>query len=66
MSKFILVHNASNADPILINAKNIAIVVKSELLTGCSNVLLNDMDANFPNVNLHVTETPEQIFEMLK
>lgn len=66
MSKFILVHNAGNADPILINAKNIAIVWKSELLTGCSNILLNDMDADLPKVNIHVTETPEQIFEMLK
>lgn len=66
MNKFILVHNAGNADAIVINTKNIVFVTKSELLTGCSNIILNDLDADVPKLNLHVTETPEQIFEMLK
>ena len=66
MSKFILVHNAGDANAMVINAKNIVTITKSELLTGCSHIILNDLDADVPSMNIHVTETPEQIFEMLK
>lgn len=65
MSKFILLHDASNeASPILLNANNIVYAEKSELLTGATYVQLNDLDS--PTLGYHVTETPEQLFEMLK
>ena len=66
MSKFILVHNAGNSEPILINSENIVVVTKSETLTGCSHIFLNDLDSILPPFNFHVTETPEKIYEMLK
>ena len=66
MSKFILVHNACNNEPILISSENIVVVTKSETLTGCSHVFLNNIDADLPPFNFHVTETPEKIYEMLK
>lgn len=67
MSKFILVHNASSeATPVLLNAKLIAYAEKSEILTGATYIQLNDLDMGTPSLGYHVTETPEQIFEMLQ
>jgi hypothetical protein len=67
MSKFILVHDASaDASPVLLNSNNIAYAEKSELLTGATYIQLNDLDMNTPSLGYHVTETPEQLFEMLK
>lgn len=66
MSKFILVHNACNNEPILINGENVVVVTKSETLNGCSQIFLNNIDADLPPFNFHVTETREKIFEMLK
>ena len=67
MSKFILVHDASNeASPILINSKCIAYAEKSELLTGATYIQLNDIDLDVLAHSYHVTETPEQLHEMLK
>lgn len=66
MSKFILVHDACNNEPILINSENLVVVTKSENFTGCSHVFLNNIDADLPPFNFHVTETREKIFEMLK
>lgn len=67
MSKFILVHDAENeASPIIINANNIIFVESSEKLVGASWIQLNDSDMNVPDEGFHVTETREQIFEMLK
>ena len=67
MNKFILVHDASNeASPILINSAYIVYAEKSELLTGATYIQLNDMDYDVPTHSYHVTETPEQLHEMLK
>lgn len=66
MSKFILLHETSGAVPIVLNVNNIAMVSKSPQLTGCSLVVLNDLDMDFPRTSVNVTETPEQIYEMLK
>lgn len=67
MKKFILVHNASDeASPVVINANNILYAEKSELLTGATYIRLNDVDLGAPSAGYHVTETPEQLFEMLK
>ena len=67
MSKFIVVHNASdNASPVLLNANTIAYAEKSELLTGATYIQLNDIDLDVPAHGYHVTETPEQLHEMLK
>lgn len=66
MAKFILVHNATNASPVVINNDNIIYIEKSEMLTGASYIQLNDTDMEVQTCSFHVTETPEQIFEMLK
>lgn len=66
MGKFILVHNAGNSNAMVINTKNIVAITKSELLTGCSHIILNDLDTDVPPMNIHVSETPEKIYEMLK
>ena len=67
MSKFIVVHNASdNASPVLINVNNIAYAEKSELLTGATFIKLNDLNLEITTLGYHVTETVEQLYEMLK
>lgn len=66
MAKFILVHDATNASPVVINNDNIIYIEKSEMLTGASYIQLNDTDMEVQSCAFHVTETPEQIFEMLK
>lgn len=66
MSKFILVHEASNGSPIVINTSNIVIIAKSEMFTGCSKIQLNDLDLDCPKDQIHVAESPEKIFETLK
>lgn len=67
MSKFILVHDAENeASPVIINSDNILFIKKSDMLTGTSYIELNDVDADTTECSFVVTETREQIFEMLK
>lgn len=67
MSKFILVHDAENeASPIIINSDNILFVKESDMLTGTSYIELNDIDEDTTEGSFEVTETREQIFEMLK
>ena len=66
MSKFILVHEACNGNPVVMNVSNIAIIEKSETFTGCSRIQLNDLDLDFPREQYHVAESPEKIYEMLK
>lgn len=67
MDKFILVHDAENsASPIVINSKLIASVTESNVLTGTSYIELNDLDIECTKHGFNVTETREQIFEMLK
>lgn len=59
MSKFILVHDATNnASAVVINADTIQYVEEGSY-TGTSCICANEVD-------WHVTETREQIFEMLK
>lgn len=59
MSKFILVHDAAdNASTIVINANDIHYIEASEDYTGASFICADEAD-------WHVTETREQIFEML-
>lgn len=66
MAKFILVHDAKDASPVVINSNNIVYMEKSEVLTGATYIQLNDLDMEVQSCGFHVTETPEQIFEMLK
>ena len=66
MAKFILVHDAKDASPVVINSDNIIYIEKSEVLTGASYVQLNDTDMEVQSCGFHVTETPEKIYEMLK
>lgn len=64
MSKFILVHDAKrSASPVIINSELITLVKESTLLKGVSCIVLNDTDTD---IAVEVTETREQIFEMLK
>ena len=67
MSKFILVHDAENeASPVIINSGNILFVKESDTLTGASYIELNNVDEDTTECSFNVTETREQIFEMLK
>lgn len=60
MSKFILVHDAADsASTVIINVDDIYYIEASEEYTGASFICANEAD-------WHVTETREQIFEMLK
>lgn len=60
MSKFILVHDAANnASTVVINANTIQYVEEDTDYTGTSFICADESD-------WHVTETREQIFEMLK
>lgn len=67
MNKFIMVHDANNsASPVIINVANICYIEKGEVLEGTSYIQLNDLDNGTPTLGFHVTETREQLFEMLK
>ena len=67
MSKFILVHDAENeASPVIINSDNILFIKESIMLTGASYIELNNIDKDATECNFEVTETREQIFEMLQ
>ena len=66
MAKFILVHDAKDASPVVINSNNIIYIEKDNVLTGASYIQLNDIDMEIQSCSFHVTETPKQIFEMLK
>lgn len=60
MSKFILVHDAvSNAATVLLNANVINYAEESASFTGATRISTDYGD-------FHVTETREQILEMLK
>ena len=66
MGKFILVHEACNGNPIVINASNIAVIEKSVMFTGCSKIQLNNLDIDVKREIYDVAESPEKIYEMLK
>lgn len=60
MSKFILLNDAANnASTVIINADTIQYVEEDADYTGASYVCADDCE-------FHVTQTREQIFEMLK
>ena len=61
-----MVHSVEDASPIIINSDNIIYAEKSEMFTGATYIQLNDADMEVQTFGFHVTETPEQIFEMLK
>ena len=66
MNKFILVHDVPTGNPIVLHSEEIRVVTKSELYTGASAIASCVYEPSIPEPFLHVTETPEQIFEMLK
>ena len=59
MSKFILVHDVTDAKPIVINVNDIHYIEKNEEFTGASFICTNEADFD-------VVETPEKIYEILK
>ena len=65
MSKFILVHEACNGNPVVINTSNIAVIEKSAKFIGCSKIQLNNLDIDVERELYDVAESPEKIYEML-
>ena len=59
MSKFILVHDVTDANPIVINVNNINYIEKNKEFIGASLICTDEADFD-------VVETPEKIYEMLK
>ena len=66
MGKFILVHDVPTGNPVVLHSDEIRVITKSEQYEGASAisgvVYTNTIDKPF----IHVVETPEKIFEMLK
>lgn len=66
MSKFILVHDVPTGNPIVLCSEEIRVVKKSELYEGASGICSCVYEDNTPAPFLHVAESPEKIYEMLK
>lgn len=66
MSKFILVHDVPTGNPIVIHSEEIRLVKKSEMYEGASAIHGCVFGDNTPPPFIHVAETPEKIYEMLK
>lgn len=66
MNKFILVHDVPTGNPIVLHSEEVRLVTKSELYTGASAIHGTVYENIISEPFVHVTETPEQIFEMLK
>ena len=66
MSKFILVHDVPTGNPIVLHSEEIRIVKKSEVYEGASAIHGCIFNNNTLPPFIHVTETPEKIYEMLK
>lgn len=64
-TKFILVHTTFKAEPTVINANCIVYIEKSTHHIGATTIRL-DCIKTPDKESIEVTETPEQIFEMLK
>lgn len=63
MKTHILLHNATDATPILIRINDIGAATKSEKLTGATAIHL--FADTLTEEVLIVTETPEQIYELI-
>ena len=66
MSKFILVHDVSTGNPIVLHSEEIRVVKKSEKYKGASGICSCVYEDGTPTPFIHVAESPEKIFEMLK
>lgn len=66
MSKFILVHEVPTGNPVVIHSEEIKIVKKSNDFGGSTAIHSYVYEDTLVNPFIHVTETPEKIFEMLK
>ena len=66
MSKFILVHDVPTGNPIVIHSEEIRVVKKSDLCEGASGICSCVYEDNTPAPFIHVAESPEKIYEMLK
>lgn len=66
MSKFILVHDVPTGNPVVISSKEIRLVTKSKVYEGASSIYSCVYEDSIPDPFIHVTETPEKIYEMLK
>lgn len=65
MSKFILVHDVPTGNPIVLHSEEIRVVKKSEMYEGASGICSCIYEDSMPKPFLHVTESPEKIYEML-
>lgn len=66
MAKFILVHDVPTGNPIVLCSEEIRVVKKSEVYEGASGICSCVYEDNTPPPFIHVAESPEKIFEMLK
>lgn len=66
MSKFILVHDVPTSNPVVLHSEEIRVVKKSEMYEGASEIHSCVYENIVPPAFIHVVESPEKIFEMLK
>lgn len=66
MSKFILVHDVPTGNSVILQSEIIRVVKKSEVYKGASAIYGCVFYDNTHPPFIHVAETPEKIFEMLK
>ena len=66
MSKFILLHDVPTGDPIVVHSEEIRVVKKSDLYEGASGICSCVYEDNTLAPFIHVAESPEKIYEMLK
>ena len=66
MNKFIRVHDVPTGNPVIINSDEIKLVSKSKVYEGASCIHSCIYEDSIPDPFIHVTETPEKIYEMLK
>ena len=66
MSKFILVHDVPTGNPIVLHSEEIRVVKNSELYEGASGICSCVYEDNTPEPFIHVAESPEKIYGMLK
>lgn len=66
MSKFILVHEVPSGDPVVLHEEELRVIRKSDQYGGSTRISCIVYENTIAEPYIHVVETPEKIFEMLK
>ena len=66
MSKFILVHEVPSSNPIVLHEEELRVIRKSDQYGGSTEISCTVYENIIAEPFIHVAETPEKIFEMLK